>query len=337
MVGQRIEEIAAFYASYATALERSVARQVRDVGVAEEACSQAWELLLERPDVTLDERGYKWLQTTAVHAGWRQGRKAAAIDSLDFELADGETMGDALLGRDAEAPARVEAVERLELVDQLKPDQRRALLVQASGCSYAEVAEILAWSETKVNHELAEGRARLRVLEESTSATTPSLSEQLEAARAARAALIVQRADAPATEREELERRLSNVRGAVQALSVEMVEAQVRDPPAWAQAVFGQRPQPARLAGLYDQGVREAARFRVAHGVRGSEARLGVIPMQREARAAYREAEQAVNTVKRALGQRVPQPQPRTAGSGQRAAAPGRGVPADRRRESLGR
>lgn len=336
MVGQRTEEIAAFYARRATALERSVGYQVRDVGVAQEACSQAWEQLLGRPDVTCDERGYRWLQTVAVHWGQRQGRKAAAIDSLDFELVDGETMGEALVGRDAEAPERVEAAERLKLVDELKPDQRRALVMQVSGLSYAEIAEVLRWSATKVNHELAEGRARLRALEQSAGTSSLSRGEQLEAARAAQAALVLKRADAPAGEREELERRLGNVGSAVRALGAEVIEAQVRDPPAWAQRLFGQRPQAPRLAGLYDEGVRGAARFRVVHGVRDSESRLGLLPMQREARAAYWDADRAIDSVKHALGQRVPQPRPREVQEHAPRAA-GHGVLTARRREELGR
>lgn len=44
----------------------------------------------------------------------------------------------------------------------LKPAERRAIGLQAAGCSYAEIQAITGWSYTKVNRCLAEGRARLR-------------------------------------------------------------------------------------------------------------------------------------------------------------------------------
>ncbi|MGI8622656.1 MAG: RNA polymerase sigma factor [Solirubrobacteraceae bacterium] len=334
---RRIEEIAAFYARYATMLERGVGRQVRDLGVAQEACSQAWEQLLERPDVILDQRGYGWLRTVAVHAGRRHGKEAAKVDSLDFELPSGETVGEAAVGRDAPASVRAQAAERLALVERLTPDQRRALLTQAAGCSYAEIARITQWSFTKVNHELAEGRAQLRVLEQ--AAVMPrDRREQLEAARAALAALVVQRGEVPSAGREQHERRVCNVSGAIRALSVEVVEAQVRDPPAWAQATFGQRPNVPRLAGVYDEAVRGVARFRVAQGVDDREPRLGAIPLEREARVAYRQAERALGDAERALGQSLSQDQQAPGGSRRGSRSRGRGgVSVDRDQDQLGR
>jgi DNA-directed RNA polymerase specialized sigma24 family protein len=44
----------------------------------------------------------------------------------------------------------------------LKPDQRTALILQAAGYSYAEIGAGCAWSHTKVNRCVSEGRAALR-------------------------------------------------------------------------------------------------------------------------------------------------------------------------------
>lgn len=44
----------------------------------------------------------------------------------------------------------------------LKPQERQALLLQAEGHSYDEIAQKLGWTRTKVNRNLTEGRARLR-------------------------------------------------------------------------------------------------------------------------------------------------------------------------------
>ena len=40
---------------------------------------------------------------------------------------------------------------------ELKPQERLALVLQAHGCSYAEICEICGWTYTKVNRALAEG------------------------------------------------------------------------------------------------------------------------------------------------------------------------------------
>lgn len=44
----------------------------------------------------------------------------------------------------------------------LKPQERRALGLQAAGCSYAEIEAITGWTYTKVNRCMAEGRKALR-------------------------------------------------------------------------------------------------------------------------------------------------------------------------------
>lgn len=71
----------------------------------------------------------------------------------------------------AGAPCPAERAERREwalgrarTLHRLKPDERRALVLQGEGYSYAEISELNGWSYTKVNRCLAEGRARLRQL-----------------------------------------------------------------------------------------------------------------------------------------------------------------------------
>ena len=44
----------------------------------------------------------------------------------------------------------------------LKPQERRAIVLQAQGYSYAEICTLCGWTYTKVNRCLAEGRAQLR-------------------------------------------------------------------------------------------------------------------------------------------------------------------------------
>ena len=54
--------------------------------------------------------------------------------------------------------------EAMRLLLKLKPQERRALVLQAYGYSYAEICQLCGWTYTKVNRALAEGRARLRAL-----------------------------------------------------------------------------------------------------------------------------------------------------------------------------
>lgn len=66
-----------------------------------------------------------------------------------------------------DSPAELaEREEDLELAREalagLKPQERQALILQAEGHSYDEIADRLDWTRTKVNRNLTEGRARLR-------------------------------------------------------------------------------------------------------------------------------------------------------------------------------
>lgn len=58
--------------------------------------------------------------------------------------------------------ARERTRERARELRRLKPDQRRALILQGQGYSYREIGELTGWTYTKVNRSLAEGRARLQ-------------------------------------------------------------------------------------------------------------------------------------------------------------------------------
>lgn len=100
---------------------------------------------MERPQIELDHRGLKWLQTTAVHEAWRQySRHTAGLERLDQDLDSGQTTGERLIGSEDCVEERQEAQRRLALVDELGGDQRRALLLQAAGLS----------SSSRVNVEL---------------------------------------------------------------------------------------------------------------------------------------------------------------------------------------
>lgn len=65
-------------------------------------------------------------------------------------------------GEHVERRERVASAARM--LARLKPQERRAIVLQAEGYSYAEICSLTGWTYTKVNRCLAEGRARLRTL-----------------------------------------------------------------------------------------------------------------------------------------------------------------------------
>lgn len=60
---------------------------------------------------------------------------------------------------------RAEHRDRMRLLAELKPDERRALILRGCGYSYLEICQLTGWTHTKVNRCLAEGRVRLRALD----------------------------------------------------------------------------------------------------------------------------------------------------------------------------
>ena len=168
----RAAQIAAFYARHAGRLRRIVAAKVNAPAVTiEDACQTAWAALVRRDDVSLDHRGVNWLATVAIHEGWRlvSGIRDVPMGAIraglptEGELPEPEA---AEPGTEEQAIARIEHAERVAAFREakLKPREREALVLQALGYSYKEIAEATGSTYTAVNRRLTEGRARLRRL-----------------------------------------------------------------------------------------------------------------------------------------------------------------------------
>jgi RNA polymerase sigma factor (sigma-70 family) len=133
---------------------------------ADDALQRAAEILLAHLDRVDPERLVPWMLTVV-------GREAIAVRRLRLRaLGDaGGDVAEAMARVPSESPGPAERFEHRERVARaarrlarLKPQERRALALQAEGHSYAEIQEITGWTYTKVNRCLAEGRARLRQL-----------------------------------------------------------------------------------------------------------------------------------------------------------------------------
>jgi RNA polymerase sigma factor (sigma-70 family) len=129
---------------------------------ADDACQRALEILLTKAPPLERPRLVAWACVVI-------RREALAVRRARERLLAGA--GDAAAALDrvpTERPGAAELVERREralatlaALAALKRDERRAIILQASGYSYAEICALTGWSYTKVNRCLAEGRAKL--------------------------------------------------------------------------------------------------------------------------------------------------------------------------------
>jgi RNA polymerase sigma factor (sigma-70 family) len=136
---------------------------------ADDALQRAIEVLLTKAPPLEAGRLIAWMTVVTK-------REAMAVrrsrEGLFAALAPGSDPGpvrDPLDAVASDGPGPAECSERAEAVFEaraalaaLKPAERVAILLQASGYSYAEICALRGWSYTKVNRSLAEGRARLR-------------------------------------------------------------------------------------------------------------------------------------------------------------------------------
>lgn len=138
---------------------------------AEDALSDACVQFLRYYDGPPGEPALYWMLLVTKRCAWAITRQArlredrsqfVPIERAGEELAivvREERIGPAELVERSEETARV-----IESIEQLKPDERTALILLGLGCSYAEIAELRGWSSRKVNRCVSEGRARVRDL-----------------------------------------------------------------------------------------------------------------------------------------------------------------------------
>jgi RNA polymerase sigma factor (sigma-70 family) len=150
------------------AFRRTARRYSLCLDDAEDAFQRAVEILLTKaPDRRPSELA-AWMQVVT-----RREALAVRRSRERLLLAGGGPEDDPVARLACERPGPADQAELRERVTAaaraltaLKPDERLAIVLQAHGYSYAEIGELCAWTYTKVNRALAEGRARLRALGE---------------------------------------------------------------------------------------------------------------------------------------------------------------------------
>ena len=165
----RTRLISDFYATNAGRLRAIVAHRTHASAEAvEDGCQTAWAILLRRPDVSLDARGFGWLTVVAVREVRHQRARTQELPMGALTLGAGEPgelpepAAATQAGVDELAAAHLEHAERVDDLSALKPAERTALYLQALGYRYREIAGATDASYTAVNRRLTEGRARLR-------------------------------------------------------------------------------------------------------------------------------------------------------------------------------
>jgi DNA-directed RNA polymerase specialized sigma24 family protein len=155
LTAERRAALQTFYDTHHRRLASKVHRAVEGITPwdAEDVCGFAWLRLTHRDDITLDRRGFAWLATVAVREGWRL-TNAPELGPLPDPIG---LLDDPL----EHALATSTHNERLQRFAQLKPRERRDLLLFAAGYSYREIAAMTNSTYTAVNRRITEGRSRL--------------------------------------------------------------------------------------------------------------------------------------------------------------------------------
>src|SRR4051794_18765010 len=138
---------------HAAALLRTARRYSVCADDAHDAYQRALEIFLTRAGRLRRETAVNWLHQVVKH-------EALAVREARRRLVASEDVEPE--GHAASPEDRVVSIDRTqraaEALSRLKPQEAQALWLRAQGLSYQEIAERQAWSYTKVNRCLTEGR-----------------------------------------------------------------------------------------------------------------------------------------------------------------------------------
>lgn len=104
------------------------------------------------------------------------------------------------------------------------------------------------------------------------------------------------------SERDGLQRALTQLIREHTEVRDQLAEREVHTPRPWAQRTFGERPTDPQLRKEWEQGIRQAARYRIQYDVTDSDDPLGAEPRQREQQRDWQRAREALDRGARRLG-----------------------------------
>jgi RNA polymerase sigma factor (sigma-70 family) len=161
----RFASAIALIASHDASFRRTARRFSLCADDAEDAYQRALEILLTKAPDCEPPRLAAWMHTVTKHEALaaRRARERLLGARGAFGSVGGEPPAPDALPSERAGPA--EHAERRERVARsaaaladLKPQERRALVLKAEGYSYVEIQELTGWTYTKVNRCMAEGR-----------------------------------------------------------------------------------------------------------------------------------------------------------------------------------
>jgi RNA polymerase sigma factor (sigma-70 family) len=160
---------AQIYAAHRARLRAIARRNCVNADDAEEALQDAFVLFIEHFDADDEAPPLAWLTLTLKRRCWalykrRRSRRPARLDAAAASRAVAGSLSAAPSSPEEATELAEELTRWGSQLSELKPDERRALLLFALGYSYREICELTGWTYTKVNRCLAEGRAKLRHL-----------------------------------------------------------------------------------------------------------------------------------------------------------------------------
>jgi len=162
----RAQRVSEMLVAHEPGLRRTARRYALNREDADDAFQRTVEILLRKAPA-IDQAGLlRWAAVVARREAFAVGRARRRQFGLDNGPGRVRIPTEQLpCGRPDPASlfeARERVAEAAAELARLKPQERRALGLQAAGCSYAEIQAITGWSYTKVNRCLTEGRAALR-------------------------------------------------------------------------------------------------------------------------------------------------------------------------------
>jgi RNA polymerase sigma factor (sigma-70 family) len=139
-------------------LMRVARHHLRREADVEDALQEAFAAFLAEYDPDAGAPALPWLTLVLKRKCWRTNERR----QIEIEpLAMAETVVEETRDPSVRFAERDEARVRL---GELKRDERRALVLHASGYTYTEIGERCGWTQTKVNRCLYEGRRALRAV-----------------------------------------------------------------------------------------------------------------------------------------------------------------------------
>jgi DNA-directed RNA polymerase specialized sigma24 family protein len=159
MTAAELERLACEQRRLLLTIARRRARTDQD---AEDAVQQALAIAFAHRERIRSQTALAYVAVIAQHEASRLRRQSERLRSLDQPLhADPPTSAHDLIAE--EPTVDLDAlIDVRDALGQIKPDQARALIARALGWRYRELCDAFAWTYTKTNRCLTEGRQAVR-------------------------------------------------------------------------------------------------------------------------------------------------------------------------------